>query len=80
MCGFGIHLDGRPHNFDLLWKRNPKEWEFWMQRCCKDPDGTEFGWARVLDWIGVEWREPWNQFEDTADQMSLFCEEGLENA
>lgn len=75
MCGFGIHLDGRPHNFDLLWKRNPKEWEFWMKRCCKDEDGTEYGWARVLDWIGVEWREPWNQFEDTADQMSLFCGE-----
>ena len=28
MCGFGIHLDKRPHSFDLLYKENPKEWEF----------------------------------------------------
>ena len=57
MCGFGIHMEKRPHRFDRLRERNPKEWEFWMYRCCKDADGTPFGWGRVLDYIGVGWRE-----------------------
>lgn len=48
MCGFGIHLDKRPHTFDLLYDRNPKEWEFWMHKV---------GWGEVLDYIGVEWRQ-----------------------
>ena len=30
MCGFGIHMEGRPHRFDLLRESKPKEWEFWM--------------------------------------------------
>lgn len=56
MCGFGIHLEKRPHRFDHLRERNPKEWEFWMYKCCIDPDtGEKFGWGRVLDYIGVEW-------------------------
>ena len=56
MCGFGIHLDSRPHHFDLLREQNPKEWEFWMYRCCTDPEtGEKYGWGRVLDWIGVGW-------------------------
>ena len=56
MCGFGIHMEKRPHRFDLLRERNPKEWEFWMYRCCTDPKtGEKFGWGRVLDYIGVEW-------------------------
>lgn len=46
MCGFGIHLDGRPHKFDLLYESNPKEWEFWMYT---------MGWGHVLDYIGVGW-------------------------
>lgn len=59
MCGFGIHLDKRPHHFDLLRERNPKAWEFWMYRCVTDPEtGEVYGWGRVLDWIGVEWEEP----------------------
>ena len=37
MCGFGIHLEKRPHRFDQLRERNPQEWEFWMYRCCTDP-------------------------------------------
>lgn len=54
MCGFGIHLEKRPHRFDLLKERNPKEWEYWMFKCCTDPEtGEKFGWARVLDYIGV---------------------------
>ena len=56
MCGFGIHMEKRPHRFDQLRERNPKEWEFWMYNCCTDPDtGEKFGWGRVLDYIGVEW-------------------------
>lgn len=58
MCGFGIHLEKRPHRFDQLRERNPKEWEFYMYRCCTDPQtGEKFGWGRVLDYIGVEWEE-----------------------
>ena len=26
MCGFGIHMEKRPHRFDLLYESNPKEW------------------------------------------------------
>lgn len=56
MCGFGIHLEKRPHRFDLLKESNPKEWEYWMFNCCKDNDGKRYGWSKVLDYIGVEWR------------------------
>ena len=56
MCGFGIHMEKRPHRFDLLREKNPKEWEFWMKQCCVDPKtGDEYGWGRVLDYIGVGW-------------------------
>lgn len=55
MCGFGIHLEKRPHRFDLLKERNPKEWDYWMYHCCLDENGNEFGWAKVLDYIGVEY-------------------------
>lgn len=48
MCGFGIQMEKRPHRFDQLYQRNPKEWEFWM---------IEMGWGDVLDYIGVEWRQ-----------------------
>lgn len=47
MCGFGIHLEKRPHRFDQLYERNPKEWEFWM---------IDMGWGHVLDYIGVGWQ------------------------
>ena len=61
MCGFGIHLDKRPHHFDLLRARSEKEWAFWMYQVCTDPDtGEEYGWGRVLDWIGVEWATPYD--------------------
>lgn len=56
MCGFGIHLDKRPHTFDLLYDRNPQEWDFWMHKV---------GWGEVLDYIGVQWRQ-------TERQMTLF--------
>lgn len=61
MCGFGIHLEKRPHRFDQLWERSPGEWEMWMNHVDKLPDGTWYGWGHVLDYIGVEWREPWRQ-------------------
>ena len=53
MCGFGIHLEKRPHRFDQLKERNPKEWHYWMHECCTNANGEKFGWARVLDYIGV---------------------------
>ena len=58
MCGFGIHLEKRPHRFDLLWQRNPKEWALWMNHVMQREDGSWFGWGHVLDYIGVEWRDP----------------------
>lgn len=67
MCGFGIHMEKRPHRFDRLRERNPKEWEFYMRNCCIDPEtGDKYGWGRVLDYIGVEWEDI------PAVQLSLF--------
>ena len=65
MCGFGIHLEERPHRFDRLRERNPKEWEFYMYRCVKDKvTGEVFGWGKVLDYIGVEWEDyPFKQLQ-----------------
>jgi len=58
MCGFGIHMEQRPHRFDRLRERNKAEWEFYMYRCCTDPKtGAKYGWGRVLDYIGVGWED-----------------------
>lgn len=58
MCGFGIHMEQRPHRFDRLRERNPKEWEFYMYKCCTDPEtGEKYGWGKVLDYIGVPWED-----------------------
>lgn len=62
MCGFGIHLERRPHRFDRLWESNPKEWDFWMNHVCQDESGEWYGWGHVLDYIGVDWRTPWDLF------------------
>ena len=71
MCGFGIHMEKRPHRFDQLRQRNTKEWEFWMYRCCTDPEtGEKFGWGRVLDYIGVEWEDMYFDMEN--QQMDVF--------
>lgn len=60
MCGFGVHMEKRPHRFDQLRDRNWKEWEFWMYRCCTDSEsGEKYGWGRVLDYIGVKWEDKW---------------------
>lgn len=58
MCGFGIQKEKRPHRFDLLWERNPKEWNLWMYHVVQREDGSWYGWGHVLDYIGVEWRDP----------------------
>lgn len=62
MCGFGIHMEKRPHRFDKLRERKPKEWEFWMYRCRINKEtGEKFGWGKVLDYIGVGWEDKWNE-------------------
>lgn len=48
MCGFGIHMEKRPHRFDRLREDNEKEWRFWMY---------DMGWGEVLTYIGVEWED-----------------------
>ena len=63
LCGFGIHLEKRPHRFDILKERNPRAWQYWMYECCTDENGQKFGWARVLDYIGV----PYLNEEKTPD-------------
>lgn len=50
MCGFGIHIEKRPHRFDRLREDNPREWAYWMYT---------MGWGKVLDYIGVKWEEPY---------------------
>lgn len=56
MCGFGLHMEKRPHRFDQLRELNYKEWDFWMNKVCTDPEtGEKYGWGRVLDYIGVGW-------------------------
>lgn len=68
MCGFGIHMEKRPHRFDRLRERNQKEWEFWMYNCCTDKiTGEKYGWGRVLDYIGVKWEDEYIEHE----QLSL---------
>lgn len=58
MCGFGIHMEERPHRFDRLRERNLAEWEFYMYSCCTDQEtGEKYGWGRVLDYIGVSWED-----------------------
>lgn len=71
MCGFGIHMETRPHRFDHLRVRNPKEWEFYMYKCCTDPEtGEKYGWGRVLDYIGVPWEDvPVVQMELPLNEM-----------
>ena len=62
-CGYGIHLQKRPHKFDRLYDDNPKEWHYWMYTV---------GWGKVLDYIGVEWRQEGRQMSllDEIDRMA----------
>lgn len=58
MCGFGIHLEERPHRFDRLREDNPLEWQFWMYKCITNKEtGEQYGWGKVLDYIGVPWED-----------------------
>lgn len=57
MCGFGIQLEKRPHRFDRLRERSPREWKFWMTHVMQDENGIWYGWGRILDYIGVAWRD-----------------------
>lgn len=58
ICGFGIQMEKRPHRFDRLYERSPKLWEKTMFNLAKDLDGNMIGWGDVLDYVGVEWRNP----------------------
>lgn len=60
MCGFGIHIESRPHRFDRLRKTNYKEWKFWLY---------DMGWGKVLDYIGVKWED---EYVAPPEQMKLF--------
>ncbi len=62
MCGFGIHIEKRPHRFDRLRETNYKEWKFWMY---------DMGWGKVLDYIGVRWK---NEYVAPPEQLDLFAE------
>lgn len=68
MCGFGIHLEARPHRFDRLKESNPKLWDFLMYRCVED-NGEVYGWGRVLDYLGIEWE---NEIGQLRGQTSIF--------
>lgn len=73
MCGFGIHMEKRPHRFDQLRERNYKEWEFYMYRCVTDPEtGEKFGWGKVLDYIGVPWEDMPQEEISFKNQLNLF--------
>lgn len=77
MCGFGIQLEKRPHRFDRLYGRNRKEWEFWMLKCCTTEEGERYGWGKVLDYLGIAWRDPEHWYlnpsgSQAIGQMTIF--------
>ena len=76
MCGFGIQLEKRPHRFDFLRERNEKEWHYWMYECCTDEaTGESYGWGKVLDYIGIDWKDvPENKDKKTIlpSQVNMF--------
>lgn len=78
MCGFGIHMEARPHRFDMMRESNPKEWEYWMKKCVTAPQtGETYGWGKVLDYIGVGWEN--KPDTDLVGQYS-FEDMGVNNA
>lgn len=66
MCGFGVHMEKRPHRFDRLREDNFDEWHYWMYECCTDSNGERYGWGRVLDHIGVKWED---EYHDETSQL-----------
>lgn len=73
MCGFGIHLEGRPHRFDHLRKSNPAEWELWMKHIYQDETGKWWGFGDVLDYIGIGWED--DPYGNLDGQIGLFGED-----
>ena len=57
MCGFGVHIQKRPHKFDILRKEHPEEWHRLMYDLVTDENGVRYGWGRVLDYVGVKWED-----------------------
>lgn len=73
MCGFGIHMEARPHRFDRLHEDNPQEWHYWMYDCCIDRNGNKYGWGRVLSYIGVPWEfDEYGHMVGLDGQLCLF--------
>lgn len=72
ICGFGVHMEKRPHRFDLLRERNSKAWQYWMFECCTDVEGNKFGWGKVLDYVGVPYEWDNGCMVNKGGQLSLF--------
>lgn len=72
ICGFGVHMEKRPHRFDLLREQNPKAWQYWMFDCCTDSDGNKYGWGKVLYYIGVPYEWDGACMVNEVGQLSLF--------
>ena len=54
----------------MLYQSNPKEWDYLMFHLCKDENGNDYGWAKVLDYIGVGWR-PGDLETEILGQMNI---------
>lgn len=72
ICGFGIHLEKRPHRFDILREENPKAWKYWMYDCCTDSEGNKFGWGKVLIYIDVPFEWENGCMVNKGGQLTLF--------
>lgn len=72
ICGFGVHMEKRPHRFDQLRERNPKAWQYWMYDCCTDSEGNKYGWGKVLDYIDVPYEWENGCMVNKGGQLSLF--------
>ena len=48
-CGFGAHLEPEPNRFQRMRVTHPRQYEYAM---------FKLGMGEILDYIGVEWREP----------------------
>ncbi len=46
ICGFGLHLEERPHRFDRINEEDPRKYDFLI---------NTLGWGKVMDYIGVEY-------------------------
>ena len=61
-CAFGAHLEKGTNRFQRLQKTHPQLWEY----CVKDWSIGGLGMSKVLDYIGVEYKDPF------IGQVSLF--------